>query len=477
MLERLNAATPVERAVFESTGMEPGLDRAMMLPFAGSREEGNLQLAAPGFVYDAARAFVTPGMAARGQQVSDEDILNTAMNVMGGGVGASRVAGPRTAPDEMLLGMGVRSSGADDALDMSTEARIRRAQEMGYTGPFYHGSGRIDRVVESGKIDPKRATSGPMPYFTNSPELASSYATGKQDTSLPEGQLSEFFRVSPKDVNASGRNTIPVEKSWMFLSPEVKAEIKDRALRVGFENLNESSGPLVLYEAGVEALPSRSEYDYLMKTSARGNPLAALRELWVDSGILFNEEEKLADVYRLAGFPARISQETAPWTEAKGVFPAMLRMENPLNTQNFDELQNNVIPALREVFKNDRTRLRQFGADAWDKNTRFTPKQWVEELAADLAKNENSYVWTSIPDKVTNALKKLGYDGILDVSGKGGGAQQTVAIPFRPDQVRSINAAFDPAKRDSANLGYKKGGAVTKNNIERATHDNRRYLG
>jgi predicted GNAT family N-acyltransferase len=110
MLERLDAATPVERAVFESTGMEPGLDRAMMLPFAGSREEGNLQLAAPGFVYDAARAFVTPGMAARGQQVSDEDILNTAMNVMGGGVGASRVAGPRTAPDEMLLGMGVGSN-------------------------------------------------------------------------------------------------------------------------------------------------------------------------------------------------------------------------------------------------------------------------------------------------------------------------------------------------------------------------------
>jgi predicted GNAT family N-acyltransferase len=110
MLERLDAATPVERAVFESTGMEPGLDRAMMLPFAGSREEGNLQLAAPGFVYDAARAFVTPGMAARGQRVSDEDILNTAMNVMGGGVGASRVAGPRTAPDEMLLGMGVGSN-------------------------------------------------------------------------------------------------------------------------------------------------------------------------------------------------------------------------------------------------------------------------------------------------------------------------------------------------------------------------------
>ena len=33
-----------------------------------------------------------------------------------------------------------------------------------------------------------------------------------------------------------------------------------------------------------------------------------------------------------------------------------------------------------------------------------------------------------------------------------GGDGRTVAIPFDPSQVRSVNAMFDPAKSDSANL-------------------------
>lgn len=205
-----------------------------------------------------------------------------------------------------------------------------------------------------------------------------------------------------------------------------------------------------------------------MKTTAKGNPLAALRELWAESGILYGNEEKLADVYRLAGFPARIDQSSAPWTEAKGVLPAMLRISNPLVTENTDELTNRVIPALREAFKNDRTRMKQFGADSWDKNTRYTPKQWVDELAQDISEGKNSYVWTSIPDKVTNALERLGYDGILDISGKGGGTRETVAIPFRPDQVRSINAAFDPGKRGSANLMAGVGGVLAGGSALRA---------
>jgi len=60
-------------------------------------------------------------------------------------------------------------------------------------------------------------------------------------------------------------------------------------------------------------------------------------------------------------------------------------------------------------------------------------------------------VWTSIPDKVTEALKKIGYNGIIDKSGKGGsGTPQDVIIPFVPEQVRSRFAAFDPFRRNAA---------------------------
>ena len=46
----------------------------------------------------------------------------------------------------------------------------------------YHGSARPDRI--GSVFDPKRATSGPMAFFTSSPDLASNYAKGKEDTSL-----------------------------------------------------------------------------------------------------------------------------------------------------------------------------------------------------------------------------------------------------------------------------------------------------
>lgn len=57
-----------------------------------------------------------------------------------------------------------------------------------------------------------------------------------------------------------------------------------------------------------------------------------------------------------------------------------------------------------------------------------------------------------IADKVTEELKKLGHDSILDVSGKGGGAKEPVVIPFAPSQVRSRFAAFDPFEIESSDF-------------------------
>ena len=45
--------------------------------------------------------------------------------------------------------------------------------------PFFHGTERIDRLLAKEGLDPKRATSGPMPYGTDSPEIASNYAKNK----------------------------------------------------------------------------------------------------------------------------------------------------------------------------------------------------------------------------------------------------------------------------------------------------------
>ena len=84
-------------------------------------------------------------------------------------------------------------------------------------------------------------------------------------------------------------------------------------------------------------------------------------------------------------------------------------------TSNTEGLQK-LIPELEQAFAKDRTRTKAYGADMWDKNTRYTPKEWVAQLKQDLESGQNSYVWTSIPDKVTQQLKRLGYDATSDAN-------------------------------------------------------------
>lgn len=361
--------------------------------------------------------------------------------------------GPQTLmSDSGKAGRGVAAA-ARSKLPMDEASRMARAAEQGYDGPWYHGSERTDRLTESGKIDPRRATSGPMPFFTDNPEIASNYAKGKPDTSLmaaDTGNVADYFTVAPKDIGMSGRSPITVEQSWHFLPPEVKRDILEKAPRIGYEKPDMASGPFTLHDYPASISPD--QYDYLMKTSARGNPLKALRELWHDSGDLVGNETLLSEIYRLAGYPAQISEMRAPWTTANGILPAQIRMVNPLHTENVQLMTDKIIPELERRFARDRTRKAGYGVDMWDKNHRFTPREWIERAKEDYAKGDNSFIWTSIPDKITNALREMGYDGMIDTGGKMGGQGHRVAIPFGPEQVRSQFAKFDPKNLGKSGL-------------------------
>ena len=330
----------------------------------------------------------------------------------------------------------------------------QRAAAMGAVD-WLHGTERLDRLLAKKNLDPRKATSGPMPYGTNSPELASKYATSKADTSLSAmdtGELANYFQVFPQAMGQRGSVPRSVESVWHLLPQDKKAEILDKAKRVGYQNFDQAEGPLTLHPPGVNAMNvGEDTWNHYLNRESKGNPLAALKQIWAESGALYNQEEKLADIYKLAGFPYEISQTNAPWSSAKGVMLGKAMISNPLTTTNVSELQDKVVPFLKEQFKNDRSRTKAYGADQWDKTTRYTPKEWVKTLEDDLAAGNNSYVWTSIPDKVTEALKKIGYNGIIDKSAKSGiGTPQDVIIPFVPEQVRSRFAAFDPFRRNAA---------------------------
>lgn len=400
------------------------------------------------------RADIDAGltMGDQGIQIGDREAFERQMEQVPNFGGIMKISGAlRTAQKNASLP--VEQGGLDLP---STNTPADRAKALGYVD-YYHGTERLDRLLEGKTLDPKRATSGPMPFGTNNPNVASNYATQKQDTSRiadDVGNFANYFQVSPKDLGFT-RNRTPysVEQTWHFLDPKKKAEILDKARRIGYEMPEEAAGKFIVHETADKAPFSQDHFNFTLQREANGNPLTALRQLYAESGMLDAYAPKeLADIYKLAGYPYQISQANAPWSSAQGVLLGKARITNPLVSTNTDELQTKVIPALEEIFKNDRTRVKTGGADQWDKNTRYTPKQWLEQLKQDTDKGENSYVWTSIPDKITKQLEKLGYNGIIDTGGKGGGIGHEVVIPFKPEQLRSKFAAFDPMKVNKPDL-------------------------
>jgi hypothetical protein len=220
-----------------------------------------------------------------------------------------------------------------------------RAAAMGAVD-YLHGTNRLDRFL-SGKLpDAKRATSGPMPFGTDSPELASTYAKNKADTSLrlnDNGNLADYFQVMPKSMGLRGKTPINAENVWYRLSPEKKAEILDKAPRIGYADPEEAMGGWTLHPTREGAPYAPSHWDYTLKREANGNPLKALNQLFADSGILDHyEPTELSEIYKLAGFPYEITQTNAPWASAKGVFTGKAMISNPLNTSDSAALQDTV---------------------------------------------------------------------------------------------------------------------------------------
>lgn len=286
----------------------------------------------------------------------------------------------------------------------------------------FHGTARGDRVGATFKRS--RATSGPMSFFTSSAELASGYAKGKQDTSLgyEDASYENWFKYQPKGE----RTPVDIIRAWYRLDAQTKTTIRERAPHIR----RDDEGEIVV---DPENMDGNGSYTYNLQVSARrdrwggGNPLEAMVEDWLNSGVLFNDEERFMEVLKLAGFPVKDVTFDDPHASFPFVYKTYIRMQSPLVTS---DIPQNVVDALNEKAKRDRTRPKN-GVDLWDKNAR-TLRGWVEAL-----NNGDSYVWTSIPDKVTKVLTELGYDGIIDYSGKGGGQVSPVYIPFTEYQVKS----------------------------------------
>jgi hypothetical protein len=311
--------------------------------------------------------------------------------------------------------------------DAAAESRMPDSKvrdEAGKIMRVFHGTQRIDRV--GNRLLKKRATSGPMPFFTNTRPIAEGYAQGKQDTSIEDIGYEQWIKYTPKGQ----RSKVTLDQAWFYLTPEQKATATERLFTTGYENPNEGTGAIV---GNTDTIASRSHVEYMLR-EARGNALTAAKELWLNSGSLFNDEQQFMDVLKGMGLTERFVYDS-PHAVNSGIIEAYLNITNPLDTAAIPE---SVVEALQQRANRIRKPTPQYGRDHWDKEVR-EPKAWMQTLRNDMREGRTQ-AWTSIPDWVTDVLRRLGYDGIKDTGGKFGGEQHTVWIPFEPEQVKFADA-------------------------------------
>ena len=327
-----------------------------------------------------------------------------------------------------------------------TEAQQRRYKhvapelrdEDGKIKPFYHGTARADRVGYV--FDPKRATSGPMAYFTDDPDIATNYSRDKADTSLAYDSDYDSYETQ---FQVNGK---PVTEYWNTLTAAEKKAMTEKIKQVTLDD----NDNIVLKPGNQIGIGSFSDYEL---HRAKGNALSVLVDMWLGDGNLWNEESRFLDVLKAVGIDH--AQYNDPDYREEKVYQAYLNITNPYNTgkldQSFiDDLQSYVDDADMSRYDTDNAQ-----ADMWDKNV-IPIEDWLERLQDDLD-NGTTHAWTTVPDVVTDFLKDSGYDGIVDQGGKNGGDQHTVAIPFYSNQIKEVtngNPTDSPDIRYSKRVGF-----------------------
>jgi ribosomal protein S18 acetylase RimI-like enzyme len=293
----------------------------------------------------------------------------------------------------------------------------------------YRGDYRADRIGDKFKVN--RSTSGRF-YFTDNPEIASSYAQDKPDEAHVDdnNQYYDWFKF-PGHKYPRERIVPTLRYVWNRLTPTEKARVKHVV-----ETTSQDSQGNIIFDAGESIYP---DLDWMLQQQ-HGNWLMVAYEIWLASGTLYDNEREFSMILDRMNLPHEYDNPSDPRSV---VTPVFLSIQKPLDTYSIPQ---QVLDQLHLLARKDRSRATGFGVDQWDK-TNTTPREWVQKLDEDI-KNGTTYAWTTIPEKVTKLLQSMGYDGIKDSGGKRGGMSHTVWIAFEPNQIKSAignKGTFDPS--------------------------------
>ena len=322
----------------------------------------------------------------------------------------------------------VESGNMQEAQRLVDEA----AKANGYDIKAFHGTSRADRV--GNVFLPERATSGPMAFFTDNREIAERYSRDKADTSLAyDEEYSDYY--TQFRVTRNGKS-LSVGDLWKYLPVAERTKIKDAAPHIRFDEDYDK----VIYDP--TAQHGNGAYDAYELNRNKGNVLNTLVSTWLETGVLYDREADFLDVLKLAGLNGVEYRD--PDARHEKVYETYLKIRNPFDASNVEQAFYDGLIAWLKRTDISEYQKESAGVDTWDKNS-VEPERFLERVASDIEAG-TSHAWTSIPDYVTAYLKELGYDGIKDTGGRGGGESHTVWIPFSSEQVKSA----EPIVRDDA---------------------------
>lgn len=349
--------------------------------------------------------------------------------------------------------------------DMETAQRMveEAAKAGGWTIHAYHGTSRADRVGNVFRAD--RATSGPMAYFTSSKNIADHYAKDKRDTSMAYDTDYDSYETQFRAKTQKGAKfpiDTKIERAWGYIDIAKRKEIREKAGQLRNDWDGDDDTAFILDPKNKEA---NGGFQWQLQM-AKGNAIKALIEQWLNSGNLFNDEARFLEVLKMVGITDELKrvgldvEYKDPEYREEKTYDVFLKLTRPFNTSKVNQrfIENFLKWADKQPsWKYQRESM---SADMWDKND-VTAEDFAERLRNDI-ENDYTHAWTAVPDVVTDYLKHLGYDGIVDKGGKFHPEEHTVYIPFSSEQIKSaepvvyddqdnvipLSERFNPEKED-----------------------------
>lgn len=291
----------------------------------------------------------------------------------------------------------------------------------------YSGHGNTNLFGSS--FDPKKATSGGF-YFTESPDIASSYANDKLGMKEVYENGNEYRFKDEKGKYSKRINDI-------YLTEKQMERLNEFTENEGVESFDDYVNENWRYDREVSAL----------RNNGGGRNLLNLYKFYEMLGNTANGFDYKTGKRINTTFEDMLDAIGLDWDSytkpSGGVFPVYLNIKNPIDTsQPFpDDLMIELEYAARKERQKDNVDdLR------WTKD--YPLKNWIEDIKND----DGTSGWaTQIPTKARKIMLEMGYDGIKDVGGKNGGVEHAVWIALEPNQIKSATGnrgTFDAAKKD-----------------------------